>query len=75
VNITSYFNADTYYSGSAAKDYLDESLFEKQGIQVKYQNYIHPVYDQLNNGFIPYMSIIDLLFHHGKECIEVLKVE
>jgi hypothetical protein len=64
--------ADTYYSGSGGKAYMDESLFEKNGIKLVYQHYEHPVYDQLHGEFKPYMSIIDLLFNCGKESYGIL---
>jgi hypothetical protein len=37
-----------------------------------YQNYRHPVYKQLFGDFIPYLSVIDLLFNHGEESLSIL---
>lgn len=64
--------ATTYLSGILGKDYLNESLFEASNIQVQYQNYKHPNYLQKFEGFQPYMSILDLLFNHGKNSFEIL---
>lgn len=56
---------DTYLSGPMGKAYLEESIFEKEGIEVKYQNFNHPVYKQRYEGFFPNMAAIDALFNVG----------
>lgn len=48
-----------YLSGALGKGYLNESSFDQHQIQIKYQNYNHPVYQQLNGEFLPYMGIVD----------------
>jgi len=53
--------ADEYYSGAAARHYLDINLFRENGIEVYYQEYIHPVYPQLQGEFISHLSALDLL--------------
>ncbi|MGA2091541.1 MAG: WbqC family protein [Endomicrobiales bacterium] len=65
VDICKKLGADTYLSGTGAKDYMDESLFAGSGLQLQYQHFEHPVYDQVFNGFEPNMSIIDHLFNCG----------
>ena len=65
----------TYISGPAAKAYLEESKLEEKGIKVEWHNYSHPYYHQNtwgSNIFIPYLSMVDLLFNHGKESLEIL---
>ena len=65
----------TYISGQAAKAYLDEDKLNEVGIKVIWQDYNHPYYNQNmwgNNVFIPYLSVIDLLFNHGKESLDIL---
>lgn len=64
--------ANYYLSGIFGKNYLNEDEFYKNGIFVGYQEYIHPEYDQVYPGFEPYMSIIDLLFNHGKDAFRIL---
>lgn len=54
-----------YLSGIGAKDYYVPELYEKEGIEVMWQNFEHPVYKQQYEGFIPYLSSIDLLFNCG----------
>jgi len=65
----------TYISGQSAKSYLEESEFEGKGIKVEWHNYQHPYYRQNtwgSNIFIPYLSIVDLLFNHGTESLSIL---
>ncbi|WP_417260809.1 MULTISPECIES: WbqC family protein [Pseudomonadota] len=56
-------NADTYFSGSQGRGYLDEGPFAQAGISVVYQDYQHPNYAQTYQGFEPYMGVIDLLMN------------
>lgn len=75
INICKLFNADTFYEGAAGRNYIDETLFNKEGIRVEFQNYKHPIYSQLYGDFIPYLSVIDLLFNNGEKSLSILKGE
>lgn len=66
-------NAKKYISGPFGRDYLDLKSFENAGIKIEFHDYIHPTYAQINNGFVTYMSIIDLLFNHGNDSLKILK--
>ena len=57
--------ARRYLSGDAARVYLDVALFERHGIEVVWQDYAHPVYAQQHGPFLPYLSVVDLLFNCG----------
>jgi hypothetical protein len=61
--------ASEYLSGPAAKNYLDEDLFKKEGIRVIWMDYTgYPEYRQLFcPPFIHEVSIIDLLLNEGAE--------
>lgn len=59
--------ATRYISGLGARAYLDESLFEKAGIELVWQSFHHPLYPQGPGAFIPMLSSIDALFHCGPE--------
>jgi WbqC-like protein family len=67
VNICRRLGATKYVSGDSAKDYLDVGLFERHGIQVQWQQYVHPSYPQLHGEFVPYLSALDLLLNCGDE--------
>lgn len=72
IGICHYFHADTFLEGDAGKDYIDANLFAHEGIRLEYHAYQHPVYRQLHGEFIPYLSVIDLLFNHGSASLEIL---
>jgi hypothetical protein len=59
-------SASEYVSGPAARDYLDEDLFKREGINLRYMDYSgYPEYEQLYPPFAPSVSIIDLIFNEG----------
>ena len=64
--------ADSYIFGEQGKNYADVKAFKEAEIVVEFQNYIHPVYRQMGRDFLPYMSIIDLLFNEGDKSYEIL---
>lgn len=72
INICKLFNADTFYEGASGRDYINEADFAAHGIKVEFQNYKHPVYKQLYGKFVPYLSIVDLIFNHGNKSLSVL---
>ncbi|MBL8150702.1 MAG: WbqC family protein [Blastocatellia bacterium] len=72
ISICKKLAATDYLTGKAAQSYLDEKLFSEAGITVEYHEYAHPRYRQLHGEFIPYMSVIDLLFNHGLESLPIL---
>jgi WbqC-like protein family len=59
LNICKHLNATAYLSGPLGKGYLDEASFQQAGISISYHQYIHPVYNQLYQDFIPGMSVVD----------------
>ena len=65
VDIVKILDGDIYLSGTMGDNYLDVNLFEEKGIVIKYQDFVHPVYRQCYDGFIPNMSAIDALFNVG----------
>jgi hypothetical protein len=72
INLCKLFGADTFYEGASGKNYIDENEFLSHGIKVEFQNYQHPIYNQLYGDFIPYLSVVDLLFNHGTESLKIL---
>tara|TARA_R110001583_G_scaffold11174_3_gene51020 strand:- start:292 stop:978 length:687 start_codon:yes stop_codon:yes gene_type:complete len=59
--------ATDYISGSGpgSKRYIDEENFKQRNINLIWQEYKHPIYNQQYKDFLPYMAIIDLLFNEG----------
>jgi hypothetical protein len=62
-------NADVYLSGPGGKGYLDLEKFDEYGIDVEFQEFVHPVYKQNFSGFLPNMASIDALFCIGNKII------
>jgi len=72
IEICNLVNANEYISWSWWKNYIEEEKFSKAWIKLIYQEFNHPEYKQLWWDFIPYMSIIDLLFNEWKNSINFL---
>lgn len=70
LNICKTLDCDTYYSGPAAKSYMDEEMFTNNSIQVKYYDYNNfKEYKQNWDGFTHQVSILDMFFNLGSETI------
>ena len=72
IDICKKLKADTYFSGSGGRSYLDQGLFAQENIKLIYQEFLHPQYKQCYEPFLPFMSIIDLLFNHGAGSRKIL---
>jgi len=71
IPILKELKADEYISGPAAKDYIEEDKFGD--IKLTWFEYNHPIYPQIRGDFIPYMSVLDLLFNTGEEAIKYIR--
>ena len=66
VSLCQQTGATEYLSGPAAKDYLDEAMFNKQKIQVSWFDYSgYQTYPQLWGAFEHGVSVLDLMFNCG----------
>ena len=65
--------ADTYLSGKGGQDYVEDSVFKKQGLKHVFSDFKHPEYKQRFKPFLPYMSTIDLLFNCGPKTLNIIK--
>lgn len=75
IEICKALHGDHFYEGKRGQAYMDIKVFEFHGITVEFQDYTHPYYNQLwqkEQGFISYLSIIDLLFNHGDDSLAIL---
>lgn len=78
VEICRYFGATTYVSAAGSASYLEEessrALFDAAGIEIRYQNYRHPEYPQINGPFLSHLSILDLVANVGpKRAVEYVR--
>jgi len=60
------------YDANGAQNIIDKRVFDANHIDISFQQYNHPTYAQLFGSFLPYMSIIDLLFNEGPLSLEII---
>ena len=63
----------TLYDAKGAREFIDPSLFKDNNLEVKFQNYNHPEYHQQYGAFLPYMSVVDLLFNEGPKSLNIIR--
>lgn len=73
IALTRHFGADTYLAGGGGREYMNMEKYAESGIEVIFQEYEHPVYDQLFGDFKPFMSVVDLIYNHGRASLEILR--
>ena len=70
VGLCQQAGATEYFTGPAARAYIDANLFDAAGITLTYMDYNgYPEYEQLHPPFDHHVSIIDLLVHVGPDAI------
>tara|TARA_B100001123_G_C15285008_1_gene1015311 strand:+ start:187 stop:864 length:678 start_codon:yes stop_codon:yes gene_type:complete len=67
IDIAKSLGSKTYLSGPSGRDYLDFTKFEKEGIDVKIQDYKMKPYYQVHGEFIPNLSFLDMLLNVGPD--------
>lgn len=74
VSICKKLGATDYYSGPAAKAYMEEAVFDKENITINYFDYSnYPEYKQLHEPFEHSVSVLDLIFNTGMNAKSFLK--
>lgn len=67
LEICKNLGANEYLSPEGSKVYLQKEeailLFKNAGVKVEYFDFTHPKYTQQGSDFVPYLSVIDLLFN------------
>lgn len=74
VDILKELGGSFYLSPQGSAEYLqeDHAFFEQGGISIAFQHYVHPEYRQVYKPFVPFASILDLLFNEGEKSREIL---
>ncbi len=57
--------ANTQLAGNGCKEYIDKKRFEQEGIHLVFQDFRHPLYAQMREGFVSNLSVVDYLFCTG----------
>jgi len=73
LNLCRELGATHYLSGDSARAYLDVDLFRSAGVEVVWQDYVHPVYPQQHGSFVGYLSALDVLLNCGPASAGILK--
>jgi hypothetical protein len=73
LNICKSVQAEEYLSGPDGRNYLNLWLWQDNKLKVEFHDYQHPQYRQLHGEFLPFMSVIDLLFNCGPDSLTILK--
>jgi WbqC-like protein family len=74
VDLCKQTGATEYISGPTAKGYIDEELFRKEDIVLRYADYSdYPEHRQLFPPFEHPVSIIDLIFNEGPNAPKFMK--
>ncbi len=65
-----------YLTGPTAKGYLDEELFEREGLRIEYMDYSgYPEYNQLCPPFEHQVSVIDLILNEGPNAADYMNTK
>lgn len=72
IEITQTLGGGSYLAGIGGRDYMDPAIWEEAGIEVLFQEFEHPVYPQVFDGFSSHLSAVDLLFNTGDEAMEYI---
>lgn len=73
MEICKKMQGDLFIFGEQGKNYVNKEYFQKNKIDVYFQEYFHPRYNQLWGDFIPNLGIFDVIFNEGgKKAKEII---
>jgi len=75
IALTKHFDATVYLAGNGGKGYMAIDKYSHYGIKATFQEFKHPVYNQLFGDFEPNMSVIDLIYNYGENSLKILGVK
>jgi len=68
VSIVNETGCNAYMCGGGASKYQEDEKFKQNNIELIYQDFKHPVYEQFNTAeFVPGLSVLDALMNCGSE--------
>jgi len=66
IELTKHVGGSHYLCGGGAAGYQDDKAFQKSGINLVYQNFLHPTYPQVVlKDFLAGLSVLDALMNVG----------
>ncbi len=74
IEICKKLDSHYLYNGKRIKEFMLPEYFIEAGITVELQDYRCESYNQLwNDEFVPYLSILDLLFNEGPNSLDIIR--
>ncbi len=75
INILNRLDAGGYLSPLGSLDYMREDfrMFSGNGIRVAFQHYVPVPYRQVYDPFLPFASVVDLLFNEGERSLDIVR--
>ncbi|MEK7526492.1 MAG: WbqC family protein [Patescibacteria group bacterium] len=73
IEIVKELGGTTYVTVKGTNGYIDSDDFEKERIELLWHQFSHPTYPQFQGGFIPGLSVVDLLFNCGPASESTMK--
>ena len=72
-SIVSRLGGDIYLAGSGCGDYFQEEPFTAASIRVVFQDYHEQPYRQRFEGYVPGMSVVDVMCNRGDDALETIR--
>lgn len=65
IKILKKINSNLYLSGDGAKNFIDIDLFKNNNIEIIFNDFKHPIYEQIHGNFVKDLSILDIILNCG----------
>ena len=66
IDLTHKVSGKVYLCGGGAAGYQEDEAFAAAGLELRYQSFVHPVYEQFGGReFVPGLSIVDAMMNIG----------
>jgi hypothetical protein len=73
VDVARALDASAYLSGSGGgREYTEEAVLGEHGIELRFDEFEYPHYEQLWGDFEPNLSVLDVLFNCGRGSRELI---
>ena len=73
INLCQKAGLSYLYDAKGAEGFLEQEMFDKANIEVKFQDYTPLDYPQLYGAHIGYLSVVDMLFNVGEETLDMIR--
>jgi hypothetical protein len=74
IELTHRLGGKVFVFGPLGRSYSNEEVLRQNNIRAYFQDYIHPLYSQNRDVFIPYLSVLDLLMRYGRSSKDIISL-